>query len=192
MLGKPKYLLLIFAYFFVEGAYFQYNKRFPVIGVAAGAGSSITTSSNISFINDGIGRLGGGVLAYFLVNKINSYFFLFIFSICTFIGHFFFFLTATLQVGGTFGFLSIHFWMSLAAGAFWTLVAEIIIDDGGIRNFGMNWGMAVFFNFLGLFFFQMMTVLLNFRSKMGILYLVSGILVPLFVFIAWKLDQRDE
>lgn len=153
MLSKPKYILLIISYFFVEGAYFQYNKRYPTIGIEAGAGSSMTTSSDVSWIMDGIGRLGGGVLAYFLVNKINSYFFLFIFSIGTFIAHFFFFLVATCHFGGSFGFLSIHFWMALSAGAFWTLVAEIIIDDGGIQNFGMNWGMAVFFNFLGLFFF---------------------------------------
>ena len=132
------------------------------------------------------------MLAYFLVNKINSYFFLFIFSIGTFIAHLFFFLAATIEVGGSFGFVSIHFWMALSAGAFWTLVAEIIIDDGGLQNFGMNWGMAVFFNFLGLFFFQILTVFINFRSKMGIAYLITGILVPILVFIAWKMDQKDE
>jgi hypothetical protein len=27
---------------------------------------------------------------------------------------------------------------------------------------------------------------------MGIAYLITGILVPILIFIAWKMDQKDE
>lgn len=93
---------------------------------------------------DGVGRLGGGFLAYLLVNKINSYFFLFLFSLTSLIGHLMFCLVSNELISGSFSFLSIHFFIAFGAGAFWTLTAGIIIDDGGLPNFGMNWGLSVF------------------------------------------------
>jgi hypothetical protein len=82
--------------------------------------------------------------------------------------------------------------MALGAGASWVLTAQIIMDEGGIKHFGMNWGLAVTFNFLGWFMFFVLTYFLNFRSVgMGTCYLLTGILVPLFVFLAWHFDRKE-
>lgn len=152
----------------------------------------IRTADHLYWFNDGLGRLGGGVLAYFLYDKINGYLFLLIFSIFSFIGHAVLFLILTLNVDGGFMFTQVSFWLSLGAGAYWVLTAQIIIDDGGIRNFGMNWGNAVFFNFLGIFFFQLLTFFINFKSAMGVVALLTGILVPVFAGLAWHFDKKDN
>lgn len=153
MLAKPKYLFLLFAYFFVEGAGYQYGKRYPSVAMEAKAPTTIASSEYLLWISDAIGRLGGGILAYFLVNKLNTKMLLFCYAVCSFIGHMFIWLVLSMDVDGKFLIVQIIFWMAFGCGGFWVLTAQIVLEDGGIDNFGKNWGMAVFFNFLGLFFF---------------------------------------
>ena len=104
------------------------------------------------------------------------------------LGHLFCFGVLSLNIDGTFFFASVGFWMALGSGAFWVLTAQIIMDEGGIKNFGMNWGLAVTFNFLGFFTFLMITYFLNFKVAMGVVYMITGLLIPTFSFLAWHFD----
>mgnify|MGYP001186391831 CR=1 FL=1 len=132
MLAKPKYLFLLFAFFLVEGAQWQYSKRFPSVAVEATVPGAITPTANTLWFNDAFARILGGVLVYFLIHKLDAYLFMIIFSFCSLLGHFFCFAVLTLNVDGTFFFASVGFWMALGSGAFWVLTAQIIMDEGGI------------------------------------------------------------
>jgi len=192
MFGKPKYIFVLLAFFFVEGAAYEFNKRLASVASEGNAAEVARTADHMFWFNDAIGRLFGGVLAYLLVSKINTYFFLMIYSFISAIGHIILFMVISLNIDGSVLVMSATFFISLGAGAFWVLVAEIIIDDGGIRNFGLNWGCAVFFNLLGIFFFDFLAFFISFKVAMGYAYLITGFLIPLFVILAWSFDNRDN
>jgi hypothetical protein len=75
------------------------------------------------WFNDGLGRLAGGVIAYFLVNTINSYLFLVIFTCFSMIGHILLFMILSLNINGVEIVLPVAVFMALGAGASWVLVA---------------------------------------------------------------------
>jgi hypothetical protein len=179
------------AFFLVEGAAYQFNKRMPTVAVEGDSAHLIDSADKMFWLNDGVSRIIAGVLAYFMVNTINTYLTLIIFSVFTFLGHAFVFSVLTLNLGGFF-FMSSSFLISLGSGGFWVLVASIIIDDGGIKNFGLNWGNAVFFNLLGILFYTLLTYYINFKSEMGVVFLITGTLTLVFSILAWFFDRKSN
>ena len=110
------------------------------MGALALSGDYVNASISLSWIMDSTGRFIGGIIAYLCLGKINTFTFLFIFSFGFTLGSFCFFLISTIEMTGIFLYLAIQIFISLTAGAFQTLSAEIICDEGGLRNLGKNWG----------------------------------------------------
>lgn len=91
----------------------------------------------------------------------------------------------TANVDGSFFLYVVAIFLGLANGGSWVTVAQTIIDDGGLKNFGFNWGMAIFFNYLGIFSIDILTQFIEFKAAMGVVYLVLGVLtlgLALFAF----------
>ncbi len=191
MFKKPWYTFMILSFFFVAGGYMQYNQRYKTVGATLEAGPVIKLSSHFGWINDILSRLLVGILGYFTYKSFSSMKYLIVLSFFTFIGHFFFFLGATLDVHEEFVFLAIHIFISVAVGGYRVLTAEIALEEGGLDNFGMNWGMIYFTNFLGVFFYQILTVFINFKFNMGIAYFIFGILTVVFIFLAWNNHKKE-
>ena len=82
--------------------------------------------------------------------------------------------------------------MFLSSGAFWTLSAEIIMDIGGLKNFGVNWGVSILANFLGSFVFQLFQQFFDYDESMGWIYLIAGIITPVLIFVSYLIDAKDK
>lgn len=96
------------------------------------------------------GRIGGGLLAYFLIDSINGYKWAIIAAVCGAIGFGIAILTDPL--GGIFLFVAVIL-IGFAVGLFWVIVPSIVMEDAGEKNFGLNWGLTLFLNALGMLIF---------------------------------------
>lgn len=178
MFKDPKYICLLFIFLFISGCCFQYVKRLPKLAVEAQAGTAIKLTKNLEWIFDVLGRLLGGVLAFsmYSTGKDSMYNFVTGFVGSFLIGTFSVFMILTVNVDGTFFLYLVAIFLGLAEGGAWVTIAQTIIDDGGLKNFGLNWGTAVFFNYLGIFSIDLLVQFIEFKVATGVIYLVLGVI----------------
>lgn len=196
MFKDPKYICLLFIFLFIQGCAFQYVKRLPKLAIEAQAGPAIKLTKNVQWIFDALGRIIGGVLAFFLYStgKDTLYVFVTGFVGSFLIGTFSVFMILTMNVDGTFFLYLVAVFIGFAQGGSWVTIAQTIIDDGGLANFGLNWGTAVFFNYIGIFSIDLLTQFIEFKVAMGVVYLVLGVLaMGLAVFALIKdINERKK
>ena len=94
-----------------------------------------------------------------MVLKVNGYVFLIIYACCSLIGNIGVFVVIALDFDGGFWLLIPAANVGLAVGGYWVAVGQILIDDAGDKHYGMVWGMSLLFNFLGMFFFDLLLLL---------------------------------
>lgn len=172
-------------------------KRLPKLAIEAQAGPAIKLTKNLEWIFDVLGRLLGGVLAFFLYStgKDTLYVFVTGFVGSFLIGAFSVFSILTLNVDGSFFLYVVAIFLGLAEGGTWVTIAQTIIDDGGLANFGLNWGTAVFFNYIGIFSIDLLTQFIEFKVAMGVVYLVLGLIamgLAIFALIKDKNEQKAK
>jgi len=136
----------------------------------------------------------GGLIAYafYSTGKDTMYGFVTGFAACFFVGAGSVFMVLTANVDGPFFLYMVAIFMGLALGGSWVTIAQTIIDDGGLKNFGMNWGTAVFFNYLGIFFIDLLTQFIEFKVAMGVVYLVLGVLALGLAIFAMIKDIKER
>jgi len=168
-------------------------KRLPKLAIEAQAGPAIKLTKNIEWIFDVLGRLLGGVLAFFLYStgKDTLYVFVTGFVGSFLIGTFSVFSILTLNVDGSFFLYVVAIFLGLAEGGTWVTIAQTIIDDGGLANFGLNWGTAVFFNYIGIFSIDLLTQFIEFKVAMGVVYLVLGLIAMGLAIFALIKDKNE-
>lgn len=194
MFKDPKYICLLFIFLFIEGCAFQYVKRLPKLAVEAQAGPAIKLTKNLEWIFDVLGRLVGGIIAYAFYSRGKDTLYVWVtgFVGCFLIGAFSVFMILSANVDGTFFLYLVAIFLGLAEGGAWVTIAQTIIDDGGLKNFGMNWGTAVFFNYLGIFSIDLLTQLIEFKVAMGIVYLVLAVIAIGIAIFAMLRDIKER
>lgn len=111
------------------------------------------------------------------------------------IGAFSVFMILTVNIDGTFFLYLVAIFLGLAEGGIWVTIAQTIIDDGGLKNFGLNWGTAVFFNYLGIFFIDLLVQFIEFKVASGVVYLVLGLIsigLAIFALIRDKNEKKPK
>lgn len=150
MLGQPKYLCLMLSTFLVVGACQTYNFNIFQICFSYNKAGEVDHIIDTFWIADMSARLGGGLLAYLLSSKINGYLFAALGALIGAVGFGISLLGE--PVGASFIFASCIL-VGVALGIWWVIVPQIVMDDAGPKNFGLNWGLAVFLNALGILAF---------------------------------------
>lgn len=120
---EPKYPLILVATMCVIGAGYSYKEQAVALGAEAEAFGALALAANLFWLTDALGRFVGGVLAYFLVEKVNGYMFLLAYSICSLIGNIGIFVIVGLDIDGGFFLLVPAFFQGLGVGGFWVAVA---------------------------------------------------------------------
>ena len=150
MLKEPKYHALVVATFIVIGTTSTMNFNVFQICGATGAGDQADVLLDIYWIADMLARFGGGLVAYFFVDRINGYLFAVLSAFVGAIGFGVALLTEPL--GSTFMWAAIIL-VGISGGMFWVIVPQILMDDAGPVNFGLNWGLTLFVSVLGMLFY---------------------------------------
>ncbi len=108
------------------------------------------------------GRSGGGLAAYFLIESINGYKFAIAASVLSVLG--FGICMLTLLVSPICLFIG-TIMIGVSSGLFWVMVPSIVMEDAGELNFGLNWGLTLFLNVLGMLIFgEIFTFLYSYEA----------------------------
>ena len=150
MLGQPKYLCLVFSSMFIVGTSSTFSFNTFQIAFADGQIAQADHYLDTFWGADMFGRIGGGLLAYFLINSINGYKWAIGSAMSVALG--FGLALLTEPVSGIFLYIAVIL-IGLGAGVFWVIVPSIVMEDGGEKNFGLNWGLTLFMNTLGMLIF---------------------------------------
>ena len=142
MLLQPKYLCLMLSTFIVVGVTQTYNFNIFEICFAYNKAGESDHIIDTFWLADMSARFGGGLLAYFLSSKINGYLFAALGALIGAVGFGISLLGE--PVGASFIFISCVL-IGVCLGMWWVIVPQILMDDAGPKNFGLNWGLAVFF-----------------------------------------------
>lgn len=194
MMKMPKYWLLLCSTMFVIGAGYSYEEKQVKISNEAQALSGLTSIDNMFWLCDGLGRFVGGVLSYFMLrsNKTNQYVFAFAYSIFSLIGNIGIFAIIGMDFDGGFWTLIPAVFVGLAQGGFWVVVAQILIDDGGLNNYGQIWGMAILFNFIGIFLFDQIIYMAGLTQLSASFFVILGLAATICTYFAWMDDKKAQ
>lgn len=150
MLGQPKYLCLMLSTFLVVGVCQTYNFNIFQICFSYNKAGEADHIIDAFWLADMSARFGGGLLAFLLSSKINGYLFAALGALVGAVGFGISLLGE--PVGASFIFISCIL-IGVCLGTWWVIVPQIVMDDAGPKNFGLNWGLAVFLNALGILAF---------------------------------------
>ena len=150
MLGQPKYLCLAFSSMLVIGTSSTFSFNTFQIAFANGQIDQADNFLDTFWGSDMFGRIVGGLLAYFLINSINGYKWAIGAAVSVALG--FGLALLTEPVSSIFLFIAVIL-IGLGAGIFWVIVPSIVMEDAGEKNFGLNWGLTLFLNALGMLIF---------------------------------------
>jgi len=150
MLGRPKYIALVFATFFAVGITSTYGFNIFQIAFSYEVIDNADHFLDTFWAADVFSRFLGGLFAYFFINSFNGYRWAFWSAVGGAFG--FGFAMLTPAIGATMLFAS-TIAIGFCAGMFWVLVPSIIMEDAGEEDFGLNWGLTLFANVLGIVFF---------------------------------------
>ena len=150
MLKEPKYICLCIASFIVIGVGQTYNFQLGDIATAIKKKGAQENMLDFYWLAEMIGRFGGGLLAYVLFEKVNTYKFACIAAICSAVG---FGLTLLCDSLTNNLIWPANTLIGIGTGLFWVIPPMTVMDDAGPKEFGLNWGLIIFCNFLGIFIF---------------------------------------
>ena len=150
MLGQPKYLCLMISTFLVVRVCQTYNFNIFQICFSYKKAGEADHIIDTFWIAEMSARFGGGLIAYMLSNKVNGYLFASLGALIGAVGYGISLLGE--PVGASFIFISCIL-IGVCLGIWWVIVPQIVMDDAGPKNFGLNWGLAVFLNALGILAF---------------------------------------
>jgi hypothetical protein len=138
-LKEPKYLALILSSFIVIGTCTTFNFNLFQILFSAGAVDSADNLLDVFWISDVLARIVGGLLAFF--TGVNGYLFAVIAAFLAANGFGLALLSEPLGQGFMFAAVIM---IGVAVGIMWVTVPMIVLDDAGVKNFGLNWGFSLF------------------------------------------------
>jgi hypothetical protein len=150
MLGQPKYLCLMISTFLVVGVCQTYNFNIFQICFSYKKAGEADHIIDTFWLAEMSARFGGGLIAFLLSSKINGYLFAALGALVGAVGYGISLLGE--PVGASFVFISCIL-IGVCLGIWWVIVPQIVMDDAGPKNFGLNWGLAVFLNALGILVF---------------------------------------
>lgn len=147
MLRQPKYICLMISTFLVVGACQTYNFNIFQICFSYKKAGEADHIIDTFWLAEMSARFGGGLLAYLTASRINGYLFASLGALVGAVG----FAISLLgePVGASFIFISCIL-IGACLGMWWVIVPQIVMDDAGPKSFGLNWGLAVFLNALGI------------------------------------------
>ena len=183
-LKDKTYLFTCFSAMCVMGTGYSYQAAQVLINLEAEALDALGTADDAFWLADALARFGGGCIGFFLAEKINKYLMLLIFAICAMIGNFGVCAILAIDIDGGFITFIPAVFIGLGVGGYWVTIAQIIVEDIGLENYGSCWGMAITFNIIAIIFFDTLVDLFGFSIVIGILYAVFGILALVFAFLA--------
>jgi hypothetical protein len=152
MLRKGKYHAIVWSSMIIIGTCSTYSFNIFQTAFAFGQIDNADNFLDTFWAADMMGRIGGGILAFFMYQelKMNFYQYSVFASMIAVLG--FGTVLLTEAVGAPAMFAST--WMvGLASGMFWVIVPVIVMEDAGEKNFGLNWGLSLFANVLGMLIF---------------------------------------
>jgi len=119
MAGKLKYWCLLMM---VVGAGYSYQENSVKLAAEAQAIGAIQIADSVFWLSDALGRFGGGVLAYFLVEKVNGYIFALIWACCSLVGNCIVFGIIGLDIDSGFLIVLLSLFQGLGIGGIWVVV----------------------------------------------------------------------
>ena len=198
MLGRPKYIALVFASFFAVGITSTYGFNIFQTAFSYDAIDSADHFLDTYWAADVFSRFLGGLISYFFINSFNGYRGAFWSAVVGALGFAFAMLTPV--IGSTMLFAA-TIAIGLSAGMFWVLVPSILMEDAGEKDFGLNWGLTLFANVLGMVFFgEMFDLIYEWQgdgpkctggSCVLIQFITFGILLLLAAGLCWYALGQD-
>lgn len=150
MLGESKYHSILWASFIVVGVCSTFNFNLFQIAFSYGKVDSADDLLDSFWASDMFARFGGGLFAFLLFHSVNGYTWAFGAAVTAAIGFGLVLLTEAL--GAAFLFTGGCF-IGFGLGMFWVIVPYIVMEDAGEANFGLNWGLTLLMNAIGMIVF---------------------------------------
>lgn len=109
---------------------------------------------------------------------------------CALIGNLALFGIIVLDIDGMFITLVPALLIGVGVGGFWVLVAEILIDDAGLDEYGQIWGLSILFNFIGIFLFDLVIYFIDIGVGAGLMFVLLGIVGLVCTILAHQDDKK--
>ena len=186
------YLFTCFSAMCVMGTGYSYQAAQVLIVLEAEALDALGTADDAFWLADALARFGGGCIGFFLAEKVNKYLLLLIFSICAMLGDFGVCAILAADIDGGFVTFIPAVFIGLGVGGYWVIIAQIIVEEIGLDNYGSCWGMAITFNIIAIVLFDTLVDLFGFGLVIGILYAIFGILAVVFCFLAKAAYDKNK
>ena len=188
----PKYTFTLIATMCVIGMAQTYYVRMDEVAFEAAALGQVPFATNLQWLCDCIARLGVGLLAFLLYDKLNGYFFMLFYAILAFLGAIFLFLVIVAQVdGGFFAIAPAALW-GLALGGYWVSVPQVLIDDAGPKHYGLVYGYALLFMLFGIFGLELLIYFIEWGTGAAVTFLILAILALVMTILAWMNDKSEK
>jgi hypothetical protein len=152
MLGKGKYHALVWSSMIIVGTCSTFSFNIFQTSFAFGQIDNADNFLDTFWAADMFGRIGGGLIAFFMYQELTMNFYQYsVFgAILAVLGFGTVLLT---EAAGPAAMYAATVMIGLASGMFWVIVPVIVMEDAGERNFGLNWGLSLFANVLGILIF---------------------------------------
>ena len=176
----------------IVGAVYSYQENSVKLAAEAEAIGAIQIAEATFWLSDAIGRFGGGVLGYFLVESVNGYIFALIWAACSLVGNLCVFAIIGLDIDSGALIIILSFFQGLGIGGIWVVVPQVLIDDAGDEHFGLNWGLSILFAYIGMFTFDWLIFMLGLEFLVSLLFVIMGIVAVVCTFLGWKDDENNK
>uniref|UniRef100_A0A7S3NT38 Uncharacterized protein n=1 Tax=Euplotes crassus TaxID=5936 RepID=A0A7S3NT38_EUPCR len=181
MLHAPKYICLTIASFFILGTTCTFSFNIFQISFSFHQLEQGDLLLDSFWGADMFGRIGGGLVAYFFIDKINGYKWAIFASIISALG--FAVCLLTESVSPHCLFIS-TIMVGFASGLFWVMVPSVVMEDAGEINFGLNWGLTLLASAVGMVIFGVIfDQLYSFEAGGGTMCSgINCVMIPFILF----------
>ena len=185
MFSKLRFSMVCLLCFTTLGVSYSLEELMTLLGLEAEALPTLKGAEATFWFADVCGRFFGGLLLYFLGEKINGYKWNIVWATLVFIGTCGIFAILSLDLNGSFWFMIPPIFIGLGCGGLWSVIPCIILGDGGYKNLGTNVGIAILFAGLGICIFGFVLELIGKLGVLaGIFFLFFSLIGLISTFIA--------
>lgn len=180
MFGKKFYIYMCIVAFCILGTSLTFEDLLIGQGVKGGeASGSLAGAISALWFADVISRFVGGLLAYFMMEKLTtSWILMVVFSGVAFIGHTAGIIVFAADAGKSGALFAPAILVGLGSGAIWSIIPIELVEHAKFKAFGQNWGTVLLFGMVGFLFFRFINDVTDENT------LIASILNAVFALIA--------
>lgn len=193
MCGKKKYIHMCVVAFCILGSSLTFEDLIIEQGIAGGeAAAGLAGALKANWFADVMSRFIGGVIAYFILEKVSIWVSIVVFTIIAFIGHVAGLVVFATDAGKTGAIFAPAILVGLGSGAIWSLIPMELIHTAQYKAFGQNWGTVLLFGMIG---FLLFALTIFFAGENGIIaaciFVVFSIVAIVSAILGWMDDKAN-